>query len=108
VDIAGRKIQDVCRERQSSEQTFHRWKREFGMLEVDQAKQLKELQKENARLKRILADELLGKEFLKETLGKIYALRAQATDCRESCFRGAMQWTRSGSPFWPAPEHIFL
>jgi hypothetical protein len=47
VDIAGRKIQDVCRERQSSEQTFHRWKREFGMLEVDQAKQLKELQKEN-------------------------------------------------------------
>ena len=70
VDITGRKIQDVCRERQISEQTFHRWKREFGMLEVDQAKQLKELQKENARLKRMLADELLGKELLKEALEK--------------------------------------
>ena len=66
----GRKIQDVCRERQISEQTFHRWKREFGMLEVDQATQLKELQKENGRLKRMLADELLGKELLKEALEK--------------------------------------
>ena len=63
-------ILDVCRERQISEQTFHRWKREMGMLEVDQAKQLKELQRENARLKRMLADEMLGKELLKEALEK--------------------------------------
>jgi hypothetical protein len=42
----------------------------MGMLEVDQAKQLKELQRENARLKRMLADEMLGKELLKETLEK--------------------------------------
>ena len=40
------------------------------MLEVDQAKRLKELQKENGRLKRMLADELLGKELLKEELEK--------------------------------------
>jgi len=63
-------IQDVCRERQISEQTFHRWKREMGMLEVDQAEQLRELQRENARLKRMLADEMLGKELLKEALEK--------------------------------------
>ena len=63
-------IQDVCRERGVSEQTFHRWKREFGMMEVSQAKQLKELQKENAQLKRMLADEMLGKELLKEALEK--------------------------------------
>ena len=63
-------ILDVCREHQISEQTFHRWKREFGMMEVDQAKQLKELEKENARLKRMLADEMLGKELLKEALEK--------------------------------------
>ena len=69
-EVAGRTIHDVCRERQISEQTFHRWKREFGMLEVDQAKQLKELQKENARLKRMLADEMLGKELLREALEK--------------------------------------
>jgi len=59
--VAGRTIQDACRERKISEQTFNRWKREFGMPQVDQAKQLKELQKENARLKRMLADEMLGK-----------------------------------------------
>jgi len=63
-------IQDVCRERGVSEQTFHRWKREFGMMEVMQAKQLKDLQKENAQLKRMLADEMLGKELLKEALEK--------------------------------------
>lgn len=66
----GTTITDVCRDHQISEQTFHRWKREFGMLEVDQAKQLKELKKENARLKRMLADEMLGKELLKEALEK--------------------------------------
>ena len=60
----------MCREQQISEQTFHRWKREFGMMEVDQAKQFKELQKENARLKRMLADEMLSKELLKEALEK--------------------------------------
>ena len=68
-------IQDVCRERQISEQSFHRWKRELGMLELNQAKQLKELQRENIRLKRMLVDEMLvdemlGKELLKEVLEK--------------------------------------
>lgn len=66
----GASIQDVCREAGISEQSFHRWKREFGMMEMDQAKQLKELQKENARLNRMLADEILGKELLKEALEK--------------------------------------
>ena len=59
-------IQDVCRERQISEQTYHRWKRQLGMLELNQAKQLKKLQRENTRLKRMLAEEMLGKEVLKE------------------------------------------
>ena len=67
---SGKKIQDVCRDHQISEQTFYRWKREFGMLEISQAKQLKELQRENPRLKRMLADEMLGKELLKEALEK--------------------------------------
>ena len=69
-EASDRTIEDVCRAHQISEQTFHRWKREFGMLNMDQAKQLKELQKENNRLKRLLADEMLGKELLKEALGK--------------------------------------
>ena len=48
------------------------------MLEINQAKQLKELQRENARLKRMLADETLGKELLKEVLEKSCKPRAQA------------------------------
>jgi putative transposase len=67
---AGQSIVELCREKGISEQTFHRWKREFGMMKLDQAKQLKELQKENARLKCLLADEILGKELLKEALEK--------------------------------------
>jgi len=67
---ADQSIVEVCREKGISEQTFHRWKREFGMMKLDQARQLKELQKENARLKRLLADEMLGKELLKEALEK--------------------------------------
>ena len=66
----GKTVQEVCREQGVSEQTYYRWKKEFGMMELDQAKQLKELQKENARLKRLLADEMLGKEILKEALEK--------------------------------------
>lgn len=79
-ESSNKMILDVCRERQISEQTFRRWKRQMGMLEVDQAKQLKELQRENARLKRMLADEMLGKELLKQVLEKKYEPRAQASD----------------------------
>ena len=67
---ADQSIVEVCREKGISEQTFHRWKRELGMMKLDQAKRLKELEKENARLKRMLADEMLGKELLKEALEK--------------------------------------
>ena len=63
-------IQEVCREANISEVTFHRWKKELGMVDLDQAKRLKELEKENLRLKRIVADQTLGMEILKETLEK--------------------------------------
>ena len=66
----GTSVQSICREHQISEQTFYRWKKEFGMMEVNQAKRLKELEKENARLKRIVADQLLGMEILQEALEK--------------------------------------
>lgn len=69
-ETADKSIVEVCKDKGVSEQTFHRWKREFGMMQLDQAKRLKELEKENARLKRLLADEILGKELLKEALEK--------------------------------------
>ena len=59
-ETVDKSIIEVCKEKGISEQTFHRWKREFGMMKLDQAK----------RLKRLLADEILGKELLKEALEK--------------------------------------
>ena len=49
-----------------TEQTYYRWRKEYGGLKVDQAKRLKALEQENARLKRLLADAELDKAILKE------------------------------------------
>lgn len=63
-------IQQVCDEHNISEQTFHRWKNELGLLDVKQAKRLKELEAENKRLKKIVADQMLGMEILQEAIEK--------------------------------------
>ena len=63
-------IVEVCDEHNISEQTFHRWKKELGLLDVKQAKRLKELEAENRRLKTIVADQMLGMEILQEAIEK--------------------------------------
>ena len=67
---SGLSTADIVRKHGISEQTFYRWRREFGMMDVSQAKRLKELEKENARLKKIVADQVLGMEILQEALEK--------------------------------------
>ena len=62
----GKDIADVCRELQVSEQTYYRWRNQFGGLKADDAKRLKDLERENATLKRLLADAELEKAALKE------------------------------------------
>ena len=62
----GKDVADVCRELQVSEQTYYRWRNQFGGLKADDAKKLKELERENATLKRLLADAELEKAALKE------------------------------------------
>ena len=57
---------EMCRKLGVAEQTYYRWKQEYGGLRMDQAKRLKELEKENARLKRLLADAELDKAILRE------------------------------------------
>ncbi len=57
---------DVVRKLEISEQTYYRWRKEYGGLRVEQAKRLKELEKENARLKRLVADQALDNAILKE------------------------------------------
>ena len=62
----GKGVADVCRELQVSEQTYYRWRNQFGGMKADDAKRLKELERENARLKRIVADQALDIDGLKE------------------------------------------
>jgi putative transposase len=62
----GKDVADVCRELQVSEQTYYRWRNQFGGLTPDDAKRLKDLERENATLKRLLADAELEKAALKE------------------------------------------
>ena len=57
---------DVVRKLEISEQTYYRWRKEYGGLRVEQAKRLKELEKENSRLKRLVADQALDNAILKE------------------------------------------
>ena len=73
------------------------------MFELNQAKQFKELQRENARLKRMLADEMLGKELLKEVLKKSCMTRTQATDSTKACLGGALHGTSGLLASWAAP-----
>ena len=62
----GQTIGEVARKLGITEQTDYRWRKEYGDLRVDPAKRLKELEKENARLKRLVADQALDNAILKE------------------------------------------
>ena len=62
----GQKLGAVVRKLGVSEQTCYRWRREYGGLRVDQAKRLKELERENSRLKRLVADQALDNAMLRD------------------------------------------
>ena len=67
VELAkGQTVASVCKAIGITDQTYFRWRKEYGGLKVDQAKRFKELEQENARLKRLLADAELDKAILKE------------------------------------------
>jgi transposase-like protein len=62
----GMVVPEVCRKLGVSEQTYYRWRKEYGGLSRDQAKRLRELEQENARLKKLVADVSLDNAILKE------------------------------------------
>ncbi len=62
----GDSVAKVARRLSIAEQTYYRWRREYGGLQVNQAKRLKELEKENQRLRRLVADQALDNAILKE------------------------------------------
>jgi hypothetical protein len=62
----GKPAQLACREAGISERKFYRWRKEYGGLDLDQARRMKDLERENARLKRLVADLSLEKQVLKD------------------------------------------
>jgi transposase-like protein len=64
----GKTIGQVCQSLAVSEQTFHRWRNQYGGMKAEEAKRLKELEDENKRLKKLLAEAELDKAILKEAL----------------------------------------
>ena len=68
----GQTVAMAARHLEVTEQTYYRWRREYGGLQVDQVKRLKQLEKENSRLKRIVADQALNMAILKDVAeGKV-------------------------------------
>lgn len=67
---AGASVADLTRRHGVSQQTIYRWKQKYGGLEISELKRLKALEAENAQLKRLVADQALDNQMLKELLGK--------------------------------------
>jgi len=63
-DRGQKSIQAICQERNISEVSFHRWKKQFGHMEINEARRLKELERENSELKKMLAEEMLRNRVL--------------------------------------------
>ena len=62
----GKTTPQACKEAEITQQTYYRWRKEYGGLKLDQAKRLKELEKENVKLKRVVAELSLEKQILKD------------------------------------------
>lgn len=67
---AGAKVDDLCRRHGISTATFYAWRRKYGGMDASEAKRLRELESENAKLKRIVADQMLDMSAMKELLAK--------------------------------------
>lgn len=67
---AGAKVEDICRKLSISIGTFYNWRSKYAGLEVNEAKRLRELEAENNKLKRLLADKLLEVEAMKDVISK--------------------------------------
>ena len=63
---AGKTIGEVCQKLEICEQTFHRWRNQYGGMKANEARRLKELEQENARLKKLVAEQALANAMLKE------------------------------------------
>lgn len=68
----GQSLDETCRQLGISDSTFYYWRKQYGKMDLDQVKRFKELQKENSRLKKLVADQALDIDILKEALSGNY------------------------------------
>jgi len=66
----GRSVREMCQEKNISEATYHRWRAQFGMMDLNEARRLKELERENSELKKMLAESLLKNRVLEAVCEK--------------------------------------
>ena len=69
---AGAQVRELCRRHGITETTFYRWRRQYGGLQVSEAKRLKALEEENRRLKKLVADLALDNAMLKDVAGRTW------------------------------------
>ena len=69
-EASGVQVREFCRQQNITEQTFFRWRNKYGGMDVSDARRLKDLESENAKLKRLVAEQLLVIDGLKEFAGK--------------------------------------
>jgi putative transposase len=67
---SGKPIRELCQEKNISEATYHRWRKQFGLMEVNEAKRMKDLERENSELKKMLAESLLKNRVLEAVCEK--------------------------------------
>lgn len=67
---AGTQVTEICRRVGVSTETFYRWRKKFGGLQVSDARRLRQLEEENRQLKRVVADQALNLQVLKDVVGK--------------------------------------
>ena len=69
---AGTPVTEICRRVGVSTETFYRWRKKFGGLQVSDARRLRQLEEENRQLKRVVADQALNLQVLKDVVGKAW------------------------------------
>jgi len=81
----GKSLALACKEAELSEQSYYRWRKEYGGLQIDQARRMKDLERENARLRRLVADLSLEKQVLADVAsGNLYPGATPAGSRRHS------------------------
>jgi len=96
---AGAKTADLCKQQGISAATFYAWRAKYGGLEVSDAKRLRQLEEENAKLKRVVADLTLDNLALKEIAGKKARMRRGAPTSMKVATHYPV-WERRSLPYW--------